>query len=46
MKLFIKNFLIFLIIFLIIAGIFSLINFNPLKIEQITLDQLIKEIQN
>ncbi|MGC9048724.1 MAG: ATP-dependent zinc metalloprotease FtsH [Patescibacteria group bacterium] len=45
MKIFIKNFLIFLIVFLIIAGVFSLINFNPQKVEQISLDQLIKEIQ-
>jgi cell division protease FtsH len=44
MKILIKNFLIFLISFLIIAGIFSLLNFPSQKIEEISLDQLIKEI--
>lgn len=45
MKIFIKNFLIFLIVFLIIAGIFSLLNSPAAKVEQISFDQLAKEIQ-
>ncbi len=44
MKIFIKNFLIFLIGFLIIAGIFSLFNLPSQKIEEISLDRFIQEI--
>ncbi len=40
-----KNFLIFLIVFLIIAGIFSLVNIEGQKIEEITLDELVQEIE-
>ncbi len=46
MKVLIKNFLIFLIVFLILAGILSLIGSPSQKTEQITLGQLIKEIND
>jgi cell division protease FtsH len=45
MKIFFKNFLIFLIVLLILSGVLSLLSFPNFKIENITLDQLIKEIQ-
>ena len=45
MKSLLKNFLIFLIIFLIISGVFSLLNSENKKIEKISLNELIKEIQ-
>lgn len=45
MKVLIKNFLIFLIVFLIIAGVFSLLSSPPQKTEQISLSQLVKKIQ-
>ena len=45
MKHLLKNFLIFLIIFLIISGIFSLINIENKKTEEITLDKMVQEIQ-
>lgn len=45
MKSLLKNFLIFLIIFLIISGVFSLLNSENKKIEKISLNELIKKIQ-
>ncbi|MCH7758766.1 ATP-dependent zinc metalloprotease FtsH [Patescibacteria group bacterium] len=45
MKSLLKNFLIFLIIFLIISGVFSLLNSETKKTDEITLNELIKEIQ-
>ncbi len=45
MKSLLKNFLIFLIIFLIISGIFSLLNVNEKKNQEIGLDQLAQEIR-
>jgi len=45
MKSLLKNFLIFLIIFLIISGIFSLLNVNEKKNQEISLDQLAQEIR-
>jgi len=44
MKILFKNFLIFLIVFLIIAGIFSLLNSPSPKIEEISLDRFIQVI--
>jgi len=46
MKSLIKNFLIFLIIFLIISGIFSLLGDQNKKIQEINLSELVQEIQN
>jgi len=44
MKIFIKNFLLFLVIFLILAGLLSLINNPSTKTSQIDLSQVITEI--
>ena len=46
MKSLIKNFLIFLIIFLIISGIFSLLGDQNKKIQEISLSELVQEIQD
>jgi len=46
MKSLIKNFLIFLIIFLIISGVFSLLGSQNNKIQEISLNELVEEIQN
>jgi len=46
MKSLIKNFLIFLIIFLIISGIFSLLGSQNKKIQEISLNELVQEIQD
>ncbi len=45
MKSLVKNFLIFLIIFLIISGVFSLLNSENKKTDELTLNELIKKIQ-
>lgn len=44
MKSLIKNFLILLIVFLIISGVFSLLNSENKQVKEISLDQLIQEI--
>lgn len=46
MKSLIKNFLIFLIIFLIISGIFSLLGSQNKRIQEISLNELVQEIQD
>jgi len=46
MKSLIKNFLIFLIIFLIISGIFSLLGNQNKRIQEISLNELVQEIQD
>ncbi len=46
MKSLIKNFLIFLIIFLIISGIFSLLGSQSKRIQEISLNELVQEIQD
>ena len=46
MKSLFKNFLIFLIIFLIISGIFSLLSTQSKKIQEINLSELVQEIQD
>ncbi len=46
MKSLLKNFLIFLIIFLIISGIFSLLGSQNKKIQEISLNELVQEIQD
>ncbi len=45
MKSLLKNFLIFLIIFLIISGLFSLLNAKAEKTQEISLDQLIQKVR-
>ncbi|MBU4369535.1 ATP-dependent zinc metalloprotease FtsH [Patescibacteria group bacterium] len=46
MKSLIKNFLIFLIIFLIISGVFSLLGSQNKRIQEISLNELVQEIQD
>lgn len=46
MKNLIKNFLIFLIIFLVISGIFGTLNFSPKKVETIGIQKLIEQINS
>ena len=46
MKSLLKNFLIFLIIFLIISGIFSLLGNQNKKLQEISLNELVQEIQD
>ena len=46
MKSLIKNFLIFLIIFLIISGIFSLLGSQNKQTQEISLNELVQEVQD
>jgi cell division protease FtsH len=46
MKLLIKNLLVFLIIFLIISGLFSLLTSSEDKVKEIGINELVKEIQS